>query len=131
MQIETFLLCDAATADGGKLNVLGAFDSVWLTKAPFVIPQCAVALRIRFQRIERGEHKITVNLVDTDGKNIIPPAQSSVNVNFPEEQDSGAANLILNVHGLKLEKPGRYSIDLAINGEQKISLPLFAREHKS
>lgn len=131
MQIEAFSLCDAATADNGKLNILGTFDSIWLTKIPFIIPQCAIALRVRFQRIERGEHQVTVNFVDADGKNIIPPAQGSINVNFSEEQDSGAANLILNIQGLKIDKFGEYSIDLAIHGEQKMSLPLFIKERKT
>jgi hypothetical protein len=131
MQIEVFALCDAATADMGKLSMLGAFDAIWAAKTPLIHPQCAVALRMRFSRIERGEHKVVVSFVDIDGKNVIPAAQGSLQVKFSDEQSSGSANLILNLQGLKLEKFGEYSIDLAIDGQQKASLPLFVKEQKA
>ena len=130
MQIEIFALCDAATADFGKLSMLGAFDTIWIIKTPAVHPQCTIALRARFEKIERGEHKVAVHFVDIDGKNVIPPAQGAIIINFPEEQSSGSANLILNIQGLKLERLGEYSIDLAIDGQQKASLPLFVKERK-
>ncbi len=130
MQIEIFALCDAATADFGKLSMLGAFDTIGTAKIPVVHSQCAIALRVRFERIERGEHKVIVQFVDIDGKNVIPPAQGVITMNFPEEQSSGSANLILNIQALKLEKFGQYSIDLAIDGQQKASLPLFVKERK-
>jgi len=125
MNIEVYSLCDAATNDTGKLNMLGAFDTIRAKNIPVIHPQCAVALRIRFDSIERGEHKIAVNFVDLDGKNIIPPMNGPINVNFPDGQRSGSANLVLNIQGLKLEKYGEYSIDLAIDGRREGSLPLF------
>lgn len=128
MRVEVFSLCDAATADGGKLSILGAFDTIRVSRVPAVHPQCAIALRIRFEKIESGEHKVTVNFADADGKNIIPPAQGTVSVGFSEEQSSASANLILNLHGLKIDKLGEYSIDLAIDGRHDASLPLFVRE---
>jgi len=30
MEIEVFSICDAATSDSGKLNILGAFDMMWV-----------------------------------------------------------------------------------------------------
>ncbi len=123
-------MCDAATTDGGKFNILGAFDMIGAAQAPAVHPQCAVALRIRFSSHERGEHKVVVNFVDADGRHIIPPASGSIRIDFSGEQMSGAANLILNIQGLKLEKFGEYSIDLIIDGKIEGSLPLFVRERK-
>jgi len=130
MQIEIFALCDAATADFGKLSMLGAFDTIWVTKTPAVHQQCAIVLRTRFERIERGEHKVVVHFVDADGKNVIPPAEGVITINFSEEQSSGSAHLILNIQGLNLPKLGEYAIDLAIDGQQKVSLPLFVKERK-
>jgi hypothetical protein len=130
MQIEIFALCDAATGDLGKLSMLGAFDTIWVAKTPAVHPQCAIALRARFERIERGEHKVAVHFVDIDGRNVISPAQGAITINFPEDQSSGSANLILNIQGLKLDRVGEYSIDLAIDGQLKASLPLFVKERK-
>ena len=131
MNIEVFSLCDAATVDvAGKLNVLGAFDTIWTGNMPSVYPQCTIALRIRFENIERGAHTVSVNFVDLDGKHIIPPANGTININFPDEQRSGSANLVLNIQMLKLENFGEYSIDLAIDSRKEASLPLFVREKK-
>ncbi|MDD5595675.1 MAG: hypothetical protein PHY94_05465 [Candidatus Omnitrophica bacterium] len=130
MNIEVYSLCDAATNDMGKLNLLGAFDTICAAQMPVIHPQCTIALRIRFESIERGEHKVAVTFVDLDGKNIIPPANGTINVNFPDGQRSGSANLILNIQRLKLEKYGEYSIDLAIDGRSEGSLPLFVIQPK-
>ena len=128
MHIEVFSLCDAATANQGKLNMLGVFDVIWSSKIPVIHPQCSIALRIRFDSIERGDHKISVNFVDIDGKHILPPANGTIKVNFPDEQSSGASNLIFNLQGLKLERYGEYSLDLAIDGRSEASLPLIVKK---
>ena len=131
MHIEVFSLCDAATMDvAGKLNVLGAFDSIITGSTPVGYPQCSLALRIRFDNIERGAHKVAVNFVDIDGKHILPPANGTINVNFPDEQRSGSANFVFNLQMLKLEKFGEYAIDLAVDSRKEASLPLFVRERK-
>ena len=131
MNIEVFSLCDAATVDvSGKLNVLGAFDTIWSSNMPAVYPQCAIALRIRFENIERGEHRVAVNFVNLDGKHLIPGANGTININFSDEQRSGSANLVLNLQMLKLDNYGEYSIDLAVDGRNEASLPLFVREKR-
>lgn len=128
MQIEVFALCDAATGDAGKLNVLGAFDTLWVSKFPAVHAQCTVALRVRFSRLEKGEHQVKVSFIDMDGKEIIPSLQGAIHITFPEDQSSGSANLIMNIQGLKLEKVGEHAIDLSIDNQQTASLPLFVRK---
>lgn len=129
MQIEVFSLCDAATVDGsGKLNILGAFDTIWVREIPTVYPQFAIVTRIRFDSSERGEHKVSVNLVDADGHHIVPSANGVIKIEFPTTQRSGSANSILNIQMLKFEKPGEYSIDLLIDGQIAGSLPLFVME---
>jgi hypothetical protein len=129
MNIEVFSLCDAATVDvAGKLNVLGAFDTIWAGSMPTFYPHCAIALRIRFNNAERGEHRVAVNFVDLDGKHLIPGADGTININFSESQRSGSANLVLNIQMLQLQSYGEHSIDLAVDGMNVGSLPLFIRE---
>ncbi|MCD6134782.1 MAG: hypothetical protein J7J25_04660 [Candidatus Omnitrophica bacterium] len=130
MRIEVFALCDAATGDLGKLSMLGAFDTIWTSRMPAIHPQCTIALRIRFERVEKGEHKVLVHFVNSDGKNVVPPAHGTVTVNFADERMSTVVNLIFNIQGLKLDRFGEYSIDLAIDGLQKASLPLFVKERR-
>lgn len=124
MDLEIAALCQAAVDHGGLLNIIGTFDTIHATKFPHVIPHCALALRVRFSRIEQGAHKLKVNFVDEDGKPLIPPLQADLQVQVADAADSSAANLVLNINNLKIENPGRYSIDVAIDGRQERSLPL-------
>ncbi|MFA5100825.1 MAG: hypothetical protein WC547_08085, partial [Candidatus Omnitrophota bacterium] len=71
---------------------------------------------------------VTVNLVDVDGKHVLPAASGVIQVDVPEGQKSGAANLILNIQGLQLAQYGEYSVDLAIDGRDEASLPLFVKQ---
>ena len=130
MQIEVFSLCDAATTENGKLNVLGAFDTLWVGKIPVVHPHCTVALRVRFHSSEGDEQDVSVKFIDADGKHIVPATNGMIKINYSEGQKTSSANLILNIQGLKIEKCGEYSIDLAIGGRSRASLPLFVRKRK-
>ncbi len=128
MNIEAFLLCECATESQGKLNVLGAFENVAAKQVPVVLPACTIAGRIRFSKIEQGEHEVKVNLIDQDGKEIIPGLKGHLSVKVRGDADSSVVNFILNVQRLKLEKYGEYRIDLAIDGRQEASLPLYVRK---
>jgi hypothetical protein len=127
MDVEAFLLCDAATDQQGKLNVLGAFDTVFAKEVPAVHPACAVAARIRFSKVEQGEHAVRICVIDQNGKEVVPKLDGKVSVLVAEDASSMAVNLVLNFQRLKLPDYGEYSIDLAIDGEQKASLPFFVR----
>ena len=127
MNCEVFSLCDAATDTGGKLNMLGAFDSIVVTSLPAVHPHCAIALRLRFGRLEEGEHKIRISVIDEDGKAIVPNLDAGINVAFRGPEQSVAANLIMNLQRIKFDKEGDYSIDLAVDNRDERSLPLSVR----
>lgn len=128
MEVEIFALCDAAADYGGKMSLLGTFDSVRARQFPVAFPHCAVALRLRFERIEEGDHRVRMNFVDEDGRPVIPSLDNNLAVHFPAEEPSVCANMVLNINGMKFEKPGRYAIDLAIDGRHEKSLPINVAE---
>jgi len=128
MNVEAFLLCDAATDQQGKLNVLGAFDSIFAKQLPVVHPACAIATRIRFPKIESGSHRVIIHVIDEDGRSIAPKLEGNIEVRFVDDSDSAVVNLILNIQGQKFEKYGKYRIDLAIDGNIQASLPLRVSE---
>lgn len=130
MILEIFAICDAATVSGGKLNILGAFDSIYASEAPIVHSQCAMAVRLRFSRIEEGQHQIKVNLIDEDGKPVWPGLDGKIGVRFSGEDDSAVTNFIVNMHQLKFERFGTYSMNLALDGRHEASLPLVIKPTK-
>ncbi|UCE98961.1 MAG: hypothetical protein JSV82_07205 [Planctomycetota bacterium] len=128
MNIEAFLLCDCATDSQGKLNVLGAFDSIYAKQVPVVYPACTIAARIRFSKIEEGQHSIRINVIDEDGREVAPRLENKISVKAPDGVDSSVVNLILNLQRLKLEDYGEYRIDLAIDNRLEGSLPFSVRK---
>lgn len=128
MNIEAFLLCDCATDNRGKLNVLGAFDSIYVKQVPAVHPACTIAARIRFSKIEQGQHQIKINVIDQDGRDIVPRLEDKISVKVADNVDSSVVNLILNLQRLKLDDFGEYRIDLAIDNRLEGSLPFNVRK---
>jgi hypothetical protein len=127
MKTEVFVLCDAATDSHGKLNVLGAFDHIFAPKPPVVHPACAIAARMRFSRIEEGNHRVKINVMDLDGKLVLPDREQVIAARMPPGSESVAVNVILNIQGLRIEKFGDYSIVLAVDGREEGSMPLAVR----
>ena len=131
MNIEIAAICDAATANGagGRLNILGAFDRIFPQNFPFVIPQCAAAFRIRYQRAETGTHKLALSIEDVCGPPIVPVMES----NIPFEPvatglDTAALNLVLNMQRLQIARPDKYIVRLLIDDEEIAYLPLYILE---
>lgn len=129
MEVETFLICDAATDQAGKLNILGAFDAIGASNVPVTHPQLSVALRIRFKKSESANHPFRINLINEDGKSVLPrPLDGNVNVHIREADESAVINLIVNIRDIKFDSFGRYSVDLTMDGKQRGSLPLYVRQ---
>ncbi len=128
MKIEVFALCDAATDTHGKLNILGTFDQIYAAKMPVVHPACAIALRMRFDKMEEGTHKVGLQLVDPDGSPVFQPMEGEVHPRMAPDSDSVAVNLILNFQHMKFGAFADYQINLAIDGVSMATLPLHVRE---
>ncbi len=129
MKVEIFTVCDAATSDsGGKLNVLGSFDRINASTVPVTHPLCALAIKMRFERLEEGAKRVRISFMDTDGKPVMPTLDAATQVQFPPGEHSVTACLVLQIQQLKLPNFGEYSIDLAIDGRHEASIPLFVRE---
>jgi len=128
VKIEAFLLCDAATDQGGKLNVLGAFDTINGGETPIVQRHCTVALRIRFDALEAGEHRLRLAVIDADGHEVVPAVTGKAQVRVRGEVGSTAANFILNFSGLKFPEFGSYEVRLQVDGEEQGALPLNVRQ---
>jgi len=127
MNIQVAVLCDAATDDHGKLNLLGAFDTIYAQALPAVHPQCAIALRVTFMSGDEGAHQMKLHFVDADGRPIMPSMDIPVEVAMPEDSHFGTRNFIINIQQLKFAAPGLYAIDVTLGSETVASVPLMVR----
>jgi hypothetical protein len=122
MNIQVAVLCDAATEDNGKLNLLGSFDTIFAPQLPAVHPQCAVALRVTFMSGDEGEHKLKLNFVNADG--IMPPIEIPVSVVLPDDVHFLTRNFIVNIQQLKFAEEGLYSVDVRLDEVSQAGIPL-------
>lgn len=128
MNIQVAVLCDAATDDRGKLNLLGAFDTIITPQLPAVHPQCSVAMRVTFSQADEGQHKLRLSFVDADGRSIMPNFPPvPVQVALPEDTHFLTRNFIVNIQQMKFEQPGLYSIDVFLDDRQEASIPLLVK----
>lgn len=128
MDIQIAVLCDAATDNNGKLNILGTFDTIYTNQSPAVHPQCSIALRITFNKVEEGAHKVKLNFVNEDGKLVMPSIDMPIEVSVPEDTIFISRNFVINIQQLKFEQMGLYSIDIAMDGRQVGSIPLLVKQ---
>ncbi len=128
MKVEIFTLCDAATVDAaGKLNILGSFDRLNAREAPVIHPQCALAIKLRFERVEEGQKQLRIAFVDQDGAAFMQNLDATAEVRFHGDDPSVTVSLALNIQQLRLPSFDEYSIDLAVDGRQEASIPLFVK----
>lgn len=128
MKVELFALCDFAADYGGKLTVVGVFDSIFARQMPAVHAHCCLAVKLRFEKIEEGPKKLRLSISDDDGKPVLPPIELSINVGMPAEARTNAIQVVANIGGMKIDSFGEYSIDLALDGRHEGSIPLFVRQ---
>lgn len=128
MIVEIAALCDAATDQAGRLNILGAFDR-FVGPLPLIYPQCSAVFRIRYQRSEATMHSFKLTISSLSEKNLIPPLESEIP--FPslgEHIESGVINMILNMQRLHIEEEGKYLLRLRVDQIEVSLLPIFVKD---
>jgi hypothetical protein len=128
MTIQVAVLCDAAADYNGKLNLLGTFDTIYSPVMPTQHPQCSVAVRIAFDRMEEGPHTLEVSFVDEDGHPIMRSMKLPGEVVFPPEATFASRNFIVNIQQMVFAKEGLYSVNLAMDGSALCSIPLVIKQ---
>jgi len=126
MNVQVAILCDAATQEAGseKLNLLGAFDTIYAQQLPAVHPRCAVALRITFATADEGPHKLALTFINADGRPVMPAMEIPVAVALPEDVHFVTRNFVVNIQQLKFAEVGLYSVDILMDGRSLASIPL-------
>jgi hypothetical protein len=127
MEIVSVLLCDSAEDYGGKLSVLGAFDSFASSKFPVIHPFCAIAIRYLLRDEDTGEHTMKVLLVGPDGESLLPgPQVPTFNVRFEPLRENmyfASQNLVLKFQGLQLKGAGQCEIRVLLDDKVIRAIP--------
>jgi Family of unknown function (DUF6941) len=135
MQVDTALLCDAATVREGLLNVLGGgITSAYRPEFPAPL-EMELAIRLKMHPTEiQNAHKVEILLQDEDGNQVtraeigfqpteeahqavLPPGEE---VPIPITWDFPARPAIPH--------PGRYSFEILVDGTHRATVPFTAIE---
>lgn len=131
MNVEIFTLCDYSQVMGRKLVVVGPFDTVHAVRVPAVHSSCSLAMRIRFERSEDGDHPFRLNIYDLDGKPVVPELSGTMRVKAPQGHRTHALDISIGIPSLRFERYGEYCVRLTLDNQEKATLPLFVTERKT
>ena len=76
-----------------------------------------------FRDDDEGHFSLKINIVDEDGQPVVPPIEGGLEVKIPEDSSFLTRNGVFNLQHLKFDRPGFYSVDVAINGRTVTGIP--------
>ena len=83
-----------------------------------------MALKLRFELGEEGDHIIEIKFCDPDMHNILDPLE--VETNIQTENDLSMVFMqIWNIHGFELENDGEFIFELRVDGTLQSRIPLY------
>ncbi len=125
MNVQLAALCDSAADYGGKLSLLGAFDTLGAKEFPVMHPHCALVVRIVFEQPDAGSRTLMIRCLDPEGKDCLPQIQPAMDITFPSAfVPFVSRNLVINLQNLRFERPGVYRWLVEDGGVIVASVPL-------
>ena len=123
MTVEVLTFCDFSQDNGGKLTVVGSFDTIFVPAFPAVHPLLSIAAKIRFSLQERGKHRFLFTFQDLDGKEYFPPIGGEADIeNF--RTSTSALVLSMNISNVELRRDGVVTMKLEMDGKELFHTPL-------
>ncbi|MCL2138719.1 MAG: hypothetical protein FWH41_04215 [Treponema sp.] len=128
MKIELFTFCDFAQENGGKLTLVGTFDTIVSRNFPCVHPQLSVVIRVRFDLWEFAAHAFRIEINDLDGDINMPPISGNLDVKGGGNA-SAVSHLVFTIGNLNFKNPGVVNFTLFLDDKEIGSIPLYVRKN--
>ena len=125
MDVSLAVLADAANVSReGKLNILGAFDTIHATKFPTTHPSMQLVIRFVAYPSERlTPRKVTIKLLDADANELLTLSGDAV---VPDKTGPDDINMvsIIGFSNVEFQQAGRYEFSILLNNDVKRTVPL-------
>ncbi len=116
LKLEFLLLCDYAyTAEGGKLSLVGKFETIFANEFPTFHPE--MFLVANFTGEENSEYDLTLKITAPSGEELIPMNMPSLKLKL---SPTGSGNIIHRFLNLPIKNRGEYLVSLN-EGERKLA----------
>jgi hypothetical protein len=127
MKIEIFPFCDFAQENGGKLTIVGTFDTIISRSFPFVHPQLSVVIRLRFDLWEFSRHSFRIETRDLNGEMSMDAITGNVEVKGVGNATT-VSHLVFSISNLRFHACGMVNFALYIDDKELASIPLYIRK---
>jgi hypothetical protein len=127
LKIELFTFCDFAQENGGKLTIVGTFDTIISRNFPCVHPQLSVVIRIRFDLWEFSHHAFRIETRDLDGEISMEPISGTLDVRGVGNA-SAVSHLMFTIGNLHFKNQSVINFTLFIDDKETGSIPLYVRK---
>jgi hypothetical protein len=127
MKTELFTFCDFAQESGGKLTVVGTFDTIISRNFPCIHPQLSLVIRIRFDLWEFSSHNFRIETRDLDGEMSIEPISGKLEVKGAGNATS-VSHLVFTISNLRFKSSGVVNFALYVDEKEIASIPLYIRK---
>jgi hypothetical protein len=127
VKIELFTFCDFAQENGGKLTVVGTFDTIISRNFPCVHPQLSVVIRIRFDLWEFAAHTFRIETRCLDGEVTMEPISGSLDVRGVGNS-TAVSHLVFTIGNLRFKNPSVVNFTLYLDDKEASSIPLYVRK---
>ena len=127
MKLELFTFCDFAQENGGKLTIVGTFDTIIARSFPCIHPQLSVVIRIRFDLWEFSNHAFRIETRDLDGEMNMDPINGNIDVKGMGNATT-VTHLVFTISKLQFNSSGMVNFVFYIDDKELASIPLYIRK---
>jgi hypothetical protein len=127
MKIELFTFCDFAQETGGKLTVVGTFDTILARNFPCVHPQLSVVIRLRFDLWEFANHNFRIETRNLDGETSMDTISGNIDVKGVGNA-TAVSHLVFTISNLHFKDSGVINFILYMDDKEAGTIPLYIRK---
>jgi hypothetical protein len=127
MKTEIFTFCDFAQENGGKLTIVGTFDTIVSKNFPCIHPQLSVVIRLRFDIWEFSNHTFRIETRDLNGELNMETISGNVEVKGVGNA-TAVSHLVFSISNLQFRSNGVVNFVLYMDDKELTSVPLYIRK---
>ena len=127
MKIELFTFCDFAQENGGKLTIVGTFDTIISRNFPCVHPQLSVVIRLRFDIWEFKNHSFRIETRDLNGDKSMEGISGNIDVKGIGNA-TAVSHLVFTISNLHFKEAAVINFILYLDDKEAGSIPLYIRK---
>lgn len=113
---ELFTVADYAMEHGGKLTVIGSFDTIFTQSFPAIHPSMYLAVKFRVDNRDAGLHDFRIVGKDPKGNQVVE-IKGTTDVKPSPHADCSSTAIAFPFFNVKLEMAGRYAFELYFDDE--------------